>query len=140
MKNRFNGPNSLSASGTVAEPSKWDKAMGYASGLLDMGEQDLGQLYDDVDFDDSANDELLGTIADVETEIAADKPESQFAKRFGGVLVDLGKDISTQSAAPRIEAKPFKPQFRPQQVSGYGQQAMGEMDMGGNLNLNPYGF
>ncbi|MGL5583747.1 MAG: hypothetical protein ACRDCE_22770 [Cetobacterium sp.] len=140
MKNRFNGPNSLSASGTVAEPSKWEKALGYASGLTDLGEQDLGQLYNDVDFDDPANDELLGVIADTETEIAAAKPESQFAKRFGSVLVDLGKDISAQSTAPKVSAPAFKATFRPQQVSSYGQQAMGEMDMAGALNMNPFGF
>ncbi|MGL5015523.1 MAG: hypothetical protein ACRC6V_14745 [Bacteroidales bacterium] len=63
------GPNSLTASGEG--PSTMQKAKGAVGSLFDMGEQDLGALYAGTDFEDTANDELLGVIADEEGAMAA---------------------------------------------------------------------
>ncbi|MGL5965503.1 MAG: hypothetical protein ACRCZ2_14090, partial [Fusobacteriaceae bacterium] len=67
------GPNSLTAAGE--EPSMMQKAKGSMGSLFDTGEQDLGALYDGTDFEDPANDELLGVIADEEEAIAAANAE-----------------------------------------------------------------
>lgn len=48
-------------------------------------ESDLGRLYGDVDFDDPANDELLGVISDTEQEIADSKTDFDWSKIAEGL-------------------------------------------------------
>ena len=80
----------------VTEVSAWNKFKGKLSSMTDFGNKDLGELYKDIDFDDPANDDLLGLISDVEGEIASGK------KGFDYEL--LGRTLSSikPKDAPKI--------------------------------------
>ena len=82
------GANSLQG----AQPSTWNNVTSWVSNKMDFGTQDLGKLYQDVDFTDPANDELLGMIADTETEIATANSASSLD--WGKALGDASKAVA----------------------------------------------
>ncbi|MGL5013088.1 MAG: hypothetical protein ACRC6V_02200 [Bacteroidales bacterium] len=67
---------------------------------------DLGKLYGDVDFDDPANDELLGVISDVEEETAkaGKKEDGMDFDKISKVLASIkpveGPNVPQASARP----------------------------------------
>lgn len=150
FNNKWNGPNSLTAQGQGAD--MWNRAMYSAENLLPGADKyDLAALAD-AEADGAVKADLGATGADAianpivveqATEMrdagALEEP-SEFGKRFGSVLMDMGKDMAASSAAPKIEAKPFRPKFTRQDVASYSQNAMKDFDSSGSLNLNPYGF
>lgn len=163
FNNKMNGPNSLTAQGQGA--GVWDRTMKTATEMLpytwNNETKSLDKSVDDYDLAALADAEADGAVAAnlgtgaeaIASEgVAADaslnrelktmeEGPSEFQKRFGSALKDLGKETAAQSAAPKIEAKPFKPKFTGgKQQQTYAQTAIADMDTSGMLNLNPYGF
>ncbi|MGL5015443.1 MAG: hypothetical protein ACRC6V_14340, partial [Bacteroidales bacterium] len=79
----------------VTEVSAWNKLKGGFNNMMDFGNKDLGTLYKDIDFDDPANDDLLGLISDVEGEIAGSKGAEK-----GLDLQEIGKMLQSIQAEP----------------------------------------
>lgn len=113
-----NGANSLTAAGET-DPTMWQKAKGQTSALFDSGEKDLGALYADVDFDDPANEELLGVIADAEGEIAAAKEDegvdwAAMARMLQSVKPNKGPAVTGAGRVGggfRFDRKPYENQL-----------------------------
>lgn len=109
----FKNLGSSEPTNAVLDVSLWNKTKGAVSGLFDTGTKDIGALYGDVDFEDPANDELLGVIADTEGEIAASKKDDGLP--WADIFDAASKAWQWKEGSVR-EAPAFRAPFRPVQI------------------------